>query len=175
ARESDPENRLLWRMTTRRLDAEQIRDAMLAVSGELDYQAGGAGTDINSSRRTIYTKVIRNKRPELLHLFDAPDNFNSTANRNVTTTPIQSLLMINGPWTLARARAMSKRLTSQKRSAAETVDAAYQIAFCRDANEEEREASRNFLTAKTEERVDQNALLDFCHALLNSNEFLYID
>ncbi len=175
ARGSDPENRLLWRMTTRRLDAEQIRDAMLAVSGELDYQAGGAGTDINSSRRTIYTKVIRNKRPELLHAFDAPDNFNSTANRNVTTTPIQSLLMINGPWTLARARAMSKRLTSQKRSAAETINAAYQIAFCRDADDEERKASRNFLTAKTEEQVDQNALLDFCHALLNSNEFLYLD
>jgi hypothetical protein len=173
--EFDPWNRLLWRMTPRRLDAEQIRDAILAVSGELNSKAGGTSVDTNSARRTIYTKVIRNKREELLHVFDAPDNFNSTANRNVTTTPIQSLLMINSPWTLARAKAFAARLQKKNLSADETVDLAYRIALCRAADGDERSAGVEFLSADFKDELDNEALVDFCHALLNSNEFLYFD
>jgi hypothetical protein len=106
----DPENRLLWHMPIRRLDAEQIRDAALSVSGELKLDIGGPSVDTSQPRRTIYTKVIRNDRDPLLDVFDAPDNFNSTALRNVTTTPTQALFMINGPWMLERANALARRL-----------------------------------------------------------------
>lgn len=106
----DPRNRLRWRWDIRRLDAEQIRDAMLATSGELDLQAGGASVDAKSARRSIYTKLIRNSPDRMLKAFDATDGFNSTAKRQVTTTPTQSLLMINGSWPLARADALTKRV-----------------------------------------------------------------
>src|SRR5262249_25440331 len=74
----DPENRLLWRAQTRRLDAEQIRDAILAATGELDLRGGGPSVEAAKPRRTIYTKVIRNTRDPLLDVFDAPEGFNST-------------------------------------------------------------------------------------------------
>ena len=108
----DPRNRLRWRWDIRRLDAEQIRDAMLAASGELDLKAGGPSVAATSTRRSIYTKLIRNSPDPMLKAFDATDGFNSTAKRQVTTTPTQSLLMINGAWPLARAKALSKRVDS---------------------------------------------------------------
>src|SRR5207244_650740 len=91
----DPENRLLGRAATRRLDAEQIRDALLAVTGRLDLTAGGPSLDPTKPRRTVYCKVRRNYRDPLLDVFDAPEGFNSAAERNVTTTPTQALLLIN--------------------------------------------------------------------------------
>jgi hypothetical protein len=106
----DPHNRLLWRMNVHRLNAEQIRDSMLKISGELDLANGGPSVDASSPRRAIYTKVKRNSRDPLLGAFDAPDNFSSTSERNVTTTPTQALLMINGSWGLARSRAFATQL-----------------------------------------------------------------
>ncbi len=162
ARLNDPENRLLWRMDTRRLDAEQIRDAMLAVSGELDLKMGGPSADAKSPRRTIYTRVIRNQRDPLLDVFDAPDNFNSTSERNVTTTAPQSLLMINGPWTLTRARALAGRLEKLRLPNEQLVDAAYRLVFDRPPDDEERAAAMAFLndqpsSAETEESDDEPA------------------
>lgn len=146
ARLNDPENRLLWRMDTRRLDAEQIRDAILAVSGQLDLKMGGPSVDTKSPRRTIYTRVIRNRRDPLLDVFDAADNFNSTSQRNVTTTAPQSLLMINGPWTLARAKVLASRLEKQRLPNDRLVDAAYRSVFGRPADDEEKAAAMAFLT-----------------------------
>src|SRR5262249_59726017 len=77
ARLKDPENRWLWRMNTRRLDAEQIRDAMLATSGELRPDLGGPSAEPSAPRRAIYAKVLRNTRDPLLELFDAPETFSS--------------------------------------------------------------------------------------------------
>ncbi len=112
----DPENRWLWRMNTRRLEAEQIRDAVLAASGELDLAAGGAERRrLSKPRRTIYTTAIRNTRDPLLDVFDLPDASRSVPERNVTTTPTQSLLMINGDWTLSRAKALAARLQREFR------------------------------------------------------------
>ena len=147
----DPGNKLLWRTNVRRLQAEQIRDAMLAVSGELNPRAGGPSVDHNSPRRTIYTKVIRNNRDPLLDVFDAPDNFNSTSERNVTTTPTQSLLMINGSWTLARARAFASRIEGPQanKDDADIVDRAYQLAFSRSPNANEKSAALKFLADQT--------------------------
>src|SRR5690606_10008128 len=106
AMQIDPENRLLWHWATRRLDAEQVRDAMLLVSGELVPRGGGPSAEHTEPVRSIYTRVLRNTRDPLLDVFDAPDAFSSTARRNVTTTPTQSLLLINSDVTLARAQAL---------------------------------------------------------------------
>jgi mono/diheme cytochrome c family protein len=149
ARVKDPENRLLWRASTRRLEAEQIRDAVLATTGELDLKAGGASEDWSKPRRTIYTKVIRNTRDPLLDVFDMAEGFTSTSQRNTTTTPTQSLYMINSQWSLARARAFASRL--RKESSAEptkAIDYAYRLAFARDPSAAERAAALQFLESQ---------------------------
>ncbi|MBI1313295.1 DUF1549 domain-containing protein [bacterium] len=109
----DPRNRLLWRWSIRRLDAEQIRDAMLAASGELDLADSGPAVDASKPRRSIFTKVLRNSPDPLLKSFDVADGFNSTSKRQVTTTPTQSLLMINGAWSLERARALARQVDAE--------------------------------------------------------------
>jgi mono/diheme cytochrome c family protein len=153
-RKSDPENRWLWRMNIRRLESEQIRDAVLAASGELDLNPGGAPVDASKARRTIYTKVMRNTRDALLDVFDAPENFVSTGQRNVTTTPSQALLMMNGAYLLQRARAMAERLEQQNLATDEAlVAAAYRLAFGREPESAERRDALAFLREQAE-RVD---------------------
>jgi hypothetical protein len=100
---TDPENRLVSHAVTRRLEAEQVRDSLLAVSGKLDLTAGGPSAATSEPRRSIYTKAKRNTRDPLLELFDAPESFTSTSQRNVTTTPMQALLMVNSPFMLRQA------------------------------------------------------------------------
>ena len=146
ARQKDPENRWLWRGGTRRLDAEQIRDAILAVTGELDLAPRGPSVDATKTRRTIYTKVIRNVRDPLLDVFDAPEGFSSTAQRNVTTTPAQSLLMINSAWSLQRARAFATRLTREgSMDFGRTIGDAYRLALNRAPTAAERGEALQFL------------------------------
>lgn len=107
----DPQNRLLWKANVRRLTAEQLRDAQLAATGNLSLKAGGPGeTAKTSRRRSIYTKFMRNSRDEVLDAFDLPDRMTSSPTRNVTTSPSQSLLLINGEWTLKRAEEMAKHV-----------------------------------------------------------------
>lgn len=107
---TDPENQLLWRFPPQRLEAEQIRDAMLTVSGELLQKSSGPSAATSEPHRTIFTKVIRNSPDPLLESFDGPSGFSSVSRRNRTTTSTQSLLMLNGAWTLKRADAMAARL-----------------------------------------------------------------
>ena len=107
---SDPHNALFWRFDCRRLDAEQVRDAALAVSGDLDSTAGGPSVPPTKPRRGIYTTVLRNTRDALCDAFDSPDGYSSCAQRNTTTTPMQSLFLINGDWMLTRARSLALTL-----------------------------------------------------------------
>lgn len=151
ARMKDPGNRWLWRMNTSRLGAEQIRDAMLAASGELDLKAGGAGVSGETPRRSVYVKVFRNKLDPLLQAFDFVNGLSSTPKRNVTTTATQSLLMINGDWILKRATAMAKRLERDfKDSPAKRIDAAYAQAFGRLPALAERDAAMAFVGAQAD-------------------------
>ncbi|CAN5875098.1 PSD1 and planctomycete cytochrome C domain-containing protein [soil metagenome] len=198
ARMVDPGNLLLWRMPIRRLEAEPIRDAMLVVSGELDDKMGGPAVEASKTRRTIYTKVLRNKRDPLLDAFDGADGFLSTSRRNVTITPTQSLLLINGPWVLKRAEAFSKRLLKDKSLDDQSrIELAYSLAFSRGPEPEETADALAFLrdpvggqsialnspkdcepeeaNSEAEAEIRPEAWVDFCHALLNSNEFLYVD
>ena len=106
----DPANRYLWRFNPRRLDAEQVRDAMLAVSGELDLTAGGPASDGNGTRRSVYTRKKRNSPNDLLLALDMPAGFASTAERQSTTTPTQALQLLNGDWVRARARKLASQV-----------------------------------------------------------------
>ncbi len=146
AKRVDPTNRLLWRMNIRRLHAEQVRDTMLAVSGELNLTAGGPSVDYSQPRRSIYLKAMRNSPDALLEAFDAPDGFFSTAKRLTTTTANQALLLFNGPWLISRAKAMKARVekggVSDDR---EFVAAAWRNAFGRPPTTSEMEASLEFL------------------------------
>ncbi|MFM7815742.1 MAG: DUF1553 domain-containing protein, partial [Verrucomicrobiota bacterium] len=106
----DPGNQWCWRGRTRRLDAEQIRDALLHATGELRTHRVQGAADASQFHRSIHSKVLRNARDPLLDVFDVPQQFASAAARDVTTTPIQSLLLINSPFMLERARALASRL-----------------------------------------------------------------
>ena len=106
----DPQNRWLWRQNLKRLDSDQIRDELLYATGELDLQTGGPSVDASKPRRTIYVKWLRNSRDALLEAFDPPDAYITTPQRNVTTTPMQSLVMINGSYVLRRAQMLANRI-----------------------------------------------------------------
>jgi len=152
AEEVDPDNRLLWRGSTRRLTAEQIRDAALSVSGELQDRSGGPAVDWSVPRRSIYTKVLRNRRDALLDAFDVPDAFGSVAQRNTTTTPSQALLMINGSWMLARAKAFAKRVEAAAGDdLPQQAETAYRLAYSRPPSGAEKLAAVEFL--KRQQRV----------------------
>jgi hypothetical protein len=171
----DPANRWLARMTVRRLTAEQIRDAALAVSGELDLRMGGEGADLErGTRRAVYLKVFRNTHDPALNLFDAPDGIASTPVRNTTTTPTQSLFLINGPWMLARAHAFAARLgAASSATLPERIDQAYLLAFGRHPKVDEQTEALRFL--QNHGGTSHEAWTDLCHVLLNSSEFLYLD
>ena len=143
----DPDNHFLWRMNVRRLEAEQIRDAMLAATGELDPTVGGPSVDPSKPRRTVYTKWLRNSRDSLIEAFDPPDAYTSTPQRNVTTTPSQALMLINGQYTLQRAQALAERI-ARSRPADETaaINAAYRFVLGREPSASERTAAVRFLS-----------------------------
>jgi hypothetical protein len=171
----DPLNKFVARMPIRRLTAEQIRDAAMFASGELESITGGeAGDWKKSSRRAVYLKVLRNQQDPTLEVFDAPDGIFTTPVRNVTTTSTQSLFMINGPWLMQRAQVFARRVGSDSSLTHEQrVATAYAWAYGRPPTEVEIKDSVNFLV--TNSAPHEEALVDLCHVLLNSNEFLYVD
>ena len=153
----DPSNRLLWRQNIRRLDAEQVRDSVLAVAGELDTRRGGASVGAGSTRRTIYTKVMRNTRDELLAVFDAPDGTASSADRSTTTNAMQALLLLNSDWPQARSKKLAARLQREAPGSLEDqVQLAYQLCFGREAASDEVAAALQFIGTQ-QAIIDSNA------------------
>lgn len=174
----DPSNRMLWRANIRRLDAEQIRDSMLLVSGKLDSKSGGPSVPASKPCRSIYTEQRRNSPDALLDVFDSADGFSSTPERNVTTTPTQALLMINSKASLAHASEFARRVRTEAGDEREAqIVAAYRLAYSREPNANEQSAAIEFLNqqAARNAAAASSTLTDFCQVLLNSNEFLYVD
>ena len=146
---TDPENRLLWRFPPQRLDAEQIRDAKLAISGELDRKIGGPSVDGTAPRRSIYVKKRRNTHDPMIGGFDAPSGFSSAPTRIMTTTPNQSLMLVNGEWSIKRAGAFAGRiLAGQKELNPEMIRRAYQIAFGREPDTQELSGAISFIESQ---------------------------
>jgi uncharacterized protein DUF1553 len=193
-RKADPENKLLWQYPRRRLDGEALRDAMLAVSGRLNLKAGGpsifpeippelkaAGMPwrvtpdaAERDRRSVYVFVKRNLRYPLFALFDAPDRNETCSRRFATTTAPQALTLLNDPIVLGFAKAFARRVEKEAGSDADAViGRAFVIAIGRLPSDGERSAMREFLIARKGEFSE--GVTDLCHALLNLNEFLYVD
>ena len=168
----DKTESLLWRAPIRRLTAEQIRDAMLVGTTELSREIGGRSVDEKTPRRAIYVKSFRNKLNTFLHAFDMSPGLKSVPERTPTTTPTQALLLINGDYTLARAKRFAVSLEKHGDAAAQ-IRQAILIVWGREPTADELSAAVEFVTV--DDKVDRRRLVDFCHVLFNSNEFLYID
>lgn len=147
----DSGNRLLWRYPSKRLDAEQIRDAMLSVSGELAHRDGGPSVDGSSTTRSLYVKRRRNSKDPMIGGFDAPLGFASAPDRLSTTTPNQSLMLVNGDFSRKRAAAFAKRILQGKTQVeAEDIRQAYLLVYGREALTSEVESALAFLNSHEE-------------------------
>ncbi|MCB1237590.1 MAG: DUF1553 domain-containing protein, partial [Verrucomicrobiae bacterium] len=173
----DPANRFLARSPRRRLDFESWRDAMLCVTGTLDPAAGGVATDLNDQgnrRRTLYGKIHRRELEPMLRLHDFPDPTAHSPKRTETTTPLQLLFTLNGPFLQEQAEALSARLLDTgKTGNGDRVGAAYRWLFQRGPTARERELAELFLGEGGEDR--SGALTEYAQALLGSNEFAFLD
>ena len=146
---ADPGNRLLWRFPPQRLAAEQVRDAMLVVSGELKDRIGAGSIDGNSPNRSVYVKKIRNTPDAILNGFDSPVGFDSAPTRAATTTPTQSLMLVNGEWALKRAQAFARQLLSGKTQITEAeIGRAYHIAYGRPGTAAEIRMALDFIQSQ---------------------------
>jgi hypothetical protein len=180
----DPRNRLFWRKTPHRLEAEAIRDSLLAVSGQLDLKQFGPGTlDPNMKRRSIYLFVKRSQLVPMMVLFDGPDTLQGLEQRVTTTIAPQSLLLMNNAQVRTCAESFAKRVSPKDDLSPEyVVRAAYARALSRQPKERELADSVAFLKEQAEsykasgkDDPQQLALIDFCQALLGLNEFIYVD
>jgi uncharacterized protein DUF1549/uncharacterized protein DUF1553/cytochrome c len=181
---ADPENRLCGRYPRRRLEAEVIRDSMLAVSGLLDRTQFGPGTlDESHQRRSIYFTVKRSKLIPILQVFDAPDALQGIAVRPRTTVAPQALLLLNNPNVLEYARSFAKRAAPTPETPRdEAVRAAYLIALSRPPTARELadalvflEAQKGSYQAAGQANPEETALADFCQVLMGLNEFIYVE
>ncbi len=175
----DPGEKLLWRNRIRRLQAEQLRDAMLVASGEMKTVIGGKSVDEQEPRRALYIKSFRNNQDTFLHSFDMANGLKSVSQRDATTTPTQSLLLFNGKYGLERAQKMAKRIRQdEQQTASEILHEAFLSTWGRRPSASELESGLKFVGAQAElesEHVNLERLTDFCHVLLNSNQFLYVE
>ncbi|MBG88950.1 MAG: hypothetical protein CMO80_18895 [Verrucomicrobiales bacterium] len=146
----DPGNHLLWRYPPQRLDAEQIRDAMLTASAEIRHRVGGSSQSGTSTYRSVYVKKLRNKPDAVLNGFDAPAGFDSAPDRISTTTPLQSLLLINDDWILQRATALAKSVVQKKTYLSESdVSLLFQRVYGRSPHADEISGALEFVRAQS--------------------------
>ena len=202
----DHENRLLWRMNPRRVEAETLRDSILAVSGKLNLQMGGPGIypRVDSSviatgsrprwpldvtegpkewRRSVYIFVKRSVLLPLIEVFDCPATTVSSPTRSVSTVAPQALAMLNNESTLEQANHFARRIELEAGADRRAqITRAFKHALSRPASPKEVDWALKFLknqgdryTQRRHEHPEAAALRDFCHAMLNLNEFLYVD
>ncbi|MBL9182298.1 MAG: DUF1553 domain-containing protein [Verrucomicrobiaceae bacterium] len=187
---ADPDNRLLSHANKRRLDAEVIRDSMLAVSGLLDTsrRPGSLVAELDgqsvsligfndklpkdldgSHRRSIYLPVIRDHLPDVLEQFDVANPSLVTGDRDVTNVPLQALYLLNGPFVQEMAAALAKRVEK----APNCVQRAFELCFHRSPDAREVALAEDFLQKAPGE--DSKRFTAFCQALLCSAEFRFAD
>ena len=170
----DPGNRLLWRMSPRRLEFEALRDSLLRVAGRLDPRLGGrsAPLDDENVRRAVYGYTDRFRIPALLRNFDVANPDQSIARRGETTHPLQALYFLNSPFVRAQAESVNRQPEIAERlEPDERIDALYRRILIRRPSADEVALARRFLgTAPGPAAWNQ-----FAQALLLSNEFIYCD
>ncbi|MDB5336818.1 MAG: Protein of unknown function (DUF1553)/Protein of unknown function (DUF1549)/Planctomycete [Planctomycetaceae bacterium] len=192
---ADPDNRYLWRWPMRRLEAEVIRDGMLAVSGQLDTTSFGpyvptrqtivgevvVNEDVpGARRRSIYLQQRRSQTLSMLKVFDAPAIATVCTTRPSSTVPLQSLALLNSDFAILRGEAFAGRLLKETDgSPAELVRRAWRVAIGRDPLPAEQTLALEFLEGQRTQYTGPDAairaLADFCQMLLASNSFLYLE
>ena len=201
ALELDPANRLWWRFDMRRLAAEELRDSVIALGTGLNFEMGGPGffshvppaalatsSTPNSvwgksppdqmRRRSVYIKVKRSLITPLLQSFDLADTDSSCAVRFITTQPTQALGLLNGEFSQVHARSFAERVTKEagpKRR--DRVALAMRLAFGRRPRAPELTEAVEFLSDLRRDfgQSEEEALTSLCLAILNMNEFVYLD
>jgi hypothetical protein len=170
----DPTNQLLGHFNRRRMEAEVIRDNLLAVGGILDTTMYGPGTlDSSMRRRSIYFKVKRSQLVPFLRVFDWPDALTSLGARPTTTVSPQALVFMNNPQVHACAEGLAAAVRPRlEESCPAAVREAYLRAYGRLPSEQDLQDGIRYLEGHTDD-PDQ-ALVDYCLVLLSTNEFIYI-
>jgi hypothetical protein len=182
----DSSNRLLWRQNPRRLDAETLRDTVLAVSGKLNLARGGPGyRDFHYTeayapiydyitpdqpelwRRSIYRFIVRTTPHQFMSTLDCPDPANLTPARVNTTTALQALTLSNNDFMLQQAGHFATRLERETGSREAAIRRAFALAFQRAPSAAELQAATPLVT--------EQGLFALCRMLLNANEFVYLD
>jgi hypothetical protein len=189
----DPENRLLWKMHRRRMEAEAMRDTILAASGQLDRSPGEGsivshvgdgiiGQKIKTNRlvaetdrRSVYLPILRGVVPEMLASFDFPEPSNMAGQREVTTVPTQALYMMNNPFVIEQADLMADRLLQQEMNDSQRVTFAYKLALARSATEAEVARTMAYVDDAKGAGNDADAWSGFCQALFGSAEFRFLE
>jgi len=182
----DKDARLLWRFPPRRLGAEEVRDTMLQVAGKLDLRMGGPGFRLydyksdnvstyapldavgpETYRRAVYHQNARASIVDVLADFDLPDNAFAAPKRANTTTPLQTLTLLNSQFTLDMANALATRLTNEAGAdPTAQITRAFLVAFQREPLAAERDAALKL--------IHDHGLPALCRAILNANELLYL-
>jgi hypothetical protein len=185
----DADNHYLWRMNRQKLDAEAVRDSVLAVSGQLDLRMGGPGyelfrfkddhspvydhsavdriNDPSNWRRTVYRFVVRSVANPFLDSLDCADPNISVPVRNNTMTALQALALQNNPFMVKQAEMLAERLRRISPDPDRQIEAAYRLAFGRQPALREREMLAGY--------ARRHGLANACRVLFNANEFLFID
>jgi hypothetical protein len=195
----DPQNRLLHHMPVRRLEAEAIRDNVLAVSGELNLTLYGRGVAPyltpfmegrgrpkssgpleGDGRRSIYINVRRNFLTPMFLAFDYPIPFTARGRRGTSNVPAQALMMMNSPFVVEQAHKWAERIVStSEKSTQEWIRAMYLTAYARPPTESELDDAVQFLQQQAKrygdaETANVQAWADLCHVLMNVKEFIFI-
>ena len=196
ATRTDPDNLLLWRANRQRLEAETLRDNLLAVAGNLNPGGSGPGVRLplppevaalqykgtwqpdsdpgRHVRRSVFLFVKRNNRPPLFDAFDAPGTMASCGRRTQSSHAGQALTLLNSPLLDRQARAFARRLDVEAgRAPVAVAQHAWRLAFGRDPRPDELSLARSFL--ENAEAPWTETLADFCLVLFNLDEFLYVD
>lgn len=198
---TDPDNALRWRADKRRLDAESLRDSILAISGalqleppygsviaqqSLNLRSGGSadidGFEASSTHRTVYLPIVRRQVPDSLAIFDFADPNKGTGKRETTTVPSQALFLMNGDFVRKQSEAMARRLIAAD-DIKEKTTAAFYLVYGRPPSADETRKANSFFERflalakqKTRDRIaSQQALTTFCHSLFASADFLYVN
>jgi hypothetical protein len=187
AKAKDPENRLLSHMNRQRLEGEAVRDALLAVSGQLNATSGGPGVvlpDLTAAsggskpvpvtaessehqRRSIYLFSRRNLRHPFLEAFDLPDSNLSCPKRERSTTAPQALALLNAADATLAAKALAERLTKEAKTDEERIELGYRLTLGRSPTAGEKARAKAFMIA--------SPLSELCRALFSLDEFVYLD
>jgi hypothetical protein len=188
---SDPANDLLWKFRRRRLEAEAIRDSLLAIGGTLERRMGDAHpfapmpswdytqhkpfiAVYDSNLRSVYLMTQRIRRHPYFGTFDGAETNMSTSFRITSTTPLQALFMLNDPLVHDSARAFAARLAKERKDDASRIERAYALTLGRPPSSEEAAASLEFVTSTRAQLDEAQAWESFARILFRLNEFVYV-